>query len=71
MLQQYICSRDNKRNKGEKSTYPFNLNLKGSRIITAKNAAEAKDVHQKQHQEPGCQANGDAEGWQHPGGWQG
>ena len=49
----------------------FSLSLKGSRIITAKNAAEAKDVHQKQHREPGCQANGDAEGRQHPGGWQG
>lgn len=47
---------------------PFNLSLKGTRIITAKNAAEAKDVHQKQHRQPVRRATGDAEGRQHPGG---
>ena len=39
MPQQNICSRANKKSSGEKPTYPFNLSLKGSRIIIAKIAA--------------------------------
>ena len=38
-------------------------------VCEAKNAAE--NMHQKQHREPGRQANGDAEGRQHPGGSRG
>lgn len=57
--------------RGAHPHIPFNLSLKGSRIITAKNAAEAKDVHQKQHREPARQAAGDAEGRSTVGGQQG